>query len=147
MSMRARRLGLLAFMLLAPATALAETDTVAVRYADCEAATNSNPEFKACLARAADKADQKLNQAYKALQGKIRAAGNEMGQSSDSQIAALTSSQKKWIAYRDDNCTFEDSLAFGGTATGGNYSGCLCALSYERIGDFERIRRQVLGEQ
>jgi uncharacterized protein YecT (DUF1311 family) len=68
-----------------------------------------------------------------------------MGQSSDSQIAALTSSQKKWIAYRDDNCTFEDSLAFGGTATGGNYSGCLCALSYERIGDFERIRRQVFG--
>jgi hypothetical protein len=36
---------------------------VAVRYVDCEAATNSNPEFKACLARAADKADQKLNQA------------------------------------------------------------------------------------
>jgi hypothetical protein len=38
------------------------------------------------------------------------------------------------------------SLAFGGTATGGNYSGCLCALSYERINDFDRIREEVIGE-
>ena len=69
-----------------------------------------------------------------------------MEQSSDAQIAALTGSQKKWIAYRDDNCAFEDSLAFGGTAQGGNYSGCLCSLSYARINDFDRIRNQVLGE-
>jgi uncharacterized protein YecT (DUF1311 family) len=60
--------------------------------------TTSNIEFKACLARAADKADQKLNQAYKALQAAIRAAGKEMDQSSDPQIASLTGSQKKWIA-------------------------------------------------
>jgi hypothetical protein len=33
-----------------------------------------------------------------------------------------------------------------GTASGGNYSGCLCALSYERINDFDRIRQQVIGE-
>ena len=68
-----------------------------------------------------------------------------MNQKPDDQLAALTAAQKQWIAYRDAECGFEDSLAFGGTATGGNYSACLCALSLERVNGFERIRKQVLG--
>ncbi len=68
-----------------------------------------------------------------------------MGQPADTQLGDLKDSQKQWIAFRDANCTFEDSLAFGGTAIGGNYSSCLCALSYERIGDFERMAKQVMG--
>jgi uncharacterized protein YecT (DUF1311 family) len=131
-------------ILFMPAAALAETDIASTCYSACEQSTNSNPEFKACLARAADKADRALNQGYKALQDAIRAAAKEMGQSPDHQLASLTSSQKKWIAFRDDNCTFEDELAFGGTATGGNSSACLCALSYARIHDFERIKKHVL---
>ena len=79
------------------------------------------PEYKACVARAADKADAALNQAYKALQDKIRSAAKEMGQGPDVQLNDLKDSQKQWIAYRDGNCTLEDSLAFGGTAIGGNY--------------------------
>ncbi|MGH6735634.1 MAG: lysozyme inhibitor LprI family protein [Methyloceanibacter sp.] len=122
----------------------AETDIAATCYRDCEAATASNPEFKACLARAADAADEKLNAAYKALQGSVRAASKEMGQPPDPQLASLTAAQKSWIAYRDANCSFEDELAFGGTAIGGNYSACLCALSHERIADFARIRRHLL---
>ena len=47
------------------------------------------------------------------------------------------------IAYRDPACTFEDSLAFGGMSIGSNYSSCLCALSYERINDFECI--EIIG--
>lgn len=133
-------------MILLPAAACAETDIVATCYADCEAKTDSNPTFKACLARAADKADQLLNQGYKDLQEAIRKSAKEMGQIPDAQLSMLTGAQKQWIAYRDSNCSFEDSLAFGGTATGGNYSGCLCALSYERINDFARIKKQVLGE-
>ena len=64
-----------------------------------------------------------------------------MGQGPDVQLNDLKDSQKQWMAYRDGNCTL-DSLAFGGTAIGGNYSSCLCALSYERINDFERIRKE-----
>ena len=69
-----------------------------------------------------------------------------MGQSPDTRLGDLKDVQKRWIAYRDDDCTFEDSLAFGGTAVGGNYSSCLCALSYERVNDFARIGAKVLGE-
>jgi uncharacterized protein YecT (DUF1311 family) len=68
----------------------------------------------------------------------------EMGQSPDIQLSSLIGAQKKWIAYREANCTFEDQLAFGGTFIGGNYSACLCALSLERAEDFARIRKHVL---
>jgi uncharacterized protein YecT (DUF1311 family) len=137
---------LLAFAIsLAPLPASAGTDIEAACYRDCESATTSNIEYKACLARAADKADAALNQAYKDLLAAVRADGKEMGQAPDTQLGDLKDAQKQWIAYRDANCTFEDSLAFGGTATGGNYSSCLCALSYQRINDFERIEKEVLG--
>jgi uncharacterized protein YecT (DUF1311 family) len=59
--------------------------------------------------------------------------------------AISSDAQKQWIAYRNASCTFEDSLAFGGPSIGGNYSSCLCALSYERINDFERIEKEVMG--
>jgi len=129
-----------------PAAAMA-ADIGATCYRACEDSTSSNPEFKACLSRAADAADAKLNDGYKALQAAIRKAGKEMGQSPDIQLSSLTTAQKTWIAYRDENCTFEDELAFGGTAIGGNYSACLCALSLERAEDFARIRKHLLSDE
>jgi uncharacterized protein YecT (DUF1311 family) len=144
--MRVERGLLSAFILLMPCAAAAETEIDQTCYVACADNTQSNPELKACMARAADKADQALNEAYKALQAAVRRQANDMGQKPDGALAALTASQKKWIAYRDEECGFEDSLAFGGTATGGNYSGCLCALSLERVNDFARIRGQVIGE-
>jgi uncharacterized protein YecT (DUF1311 family) len=131
----------------APLPAIAGTDIEAACYKDCGSSTNSNPDYKACLARGADKADAALNQAYKDMLGAVRAAGKDMGQAPDTQLGDLKDAQKQWIGYRDANCTFEDSLAFGGTAIGGNYSSCLCALSYQRINDFERMKKDVLGGQ
>jgi uncharacterized protein YecT (DUF1311 family) len=95
--------------------------------------------------RAADRADQLLNDSYKKPQDAVRADAKDMGQSPEVQLGYLKDAQKQWIAYRDASCTFEDSLAFGGTSIGGNYSSCLCALSYERINDFERIEKAVMG--
>lgn len=141
--MRASILGLLILIMQAVP---AKADIVATCYTDCESETDSNPAFKACLARAANKADRLLNQSYTILQDAVRKAAEAMEQSPDGSLATLTAAQKKWIDYRDSNCTFEDELAFGGTASGGNYSGCLCALSYARINDFDRIREQVIGE-
>jgi uncharacterized protein YecT (DUF1311 family) len=68
----------------------------------------------------------------------------EMGQSPDIQLSSLVGAQKKWIAYRYANCTFEDERVFGGTSIGGNYSACLCALSLERAEALARIRKHVL---
>jgi uncharacterized protein YecT (DUF1311 family) len=123
--------------------AFAGTDIIATCHKDCEARTNSNPEYKGCVARAADKADAALNQAYKVMQDKIRAAAKERGQPADTHLEDLRASQKYWITFRDANCTLEDNVAFGGTAIGGNYSSCLCALSSQCIDDFERMQKDV----
>jgi uncharacterized protein YecT (DUF1311 family) len=136
---------LAALVLLMPATA-AKANIIAACYSDCEAETDSNVEFKACLSRAANKADRLLNQGYESMQEAIRKAAKEMDQPPDAQLKALTDAQKKWFDFRDANCAFEDGLAFGGTATGGNYSACFCALSYERVNDFDRIKQQIIGE-
>jgi uncharacterized protein YecT (DUF1311 family) len=129
-------------MMLFAAAAFAGTNIGAVCYSDCEASTHSNPEYKACVARAADKADAALNQAYKTMQDKIRAAAKIMGQPAGTHLEDLKASQKYWINFRDANCSLKDNLAFGGTAIGGNYS----SLSYQRIDDFERIQKDVIGE-
>ena len=55
----------LAFALLAvllPAPASAGTDIAATCYQTCADSTHSTPKYKACVARAADKADQFLNE-------------------------------------------------------------------------------------
>ncbi len=100
---------------------------------------------EACFARAADTADALLNQEFTGLQDAVKAAAAEMEVRPEAQLDMLKDAQRKWIGFRDDTCNFEDSLAFGATATGGYLSSCICALSYERINDFDRIRHSILG--
>lgn len=122
------------------------SDIESTCYAECEARTTSNPEYKACLIHKAEAADAFLNEAYGILKDAVRRHAADMGQSPKFALQSLKEAQKKWIGYRDVNCRFEDELAFGGTAIGGNYSACLCALSLERAADFARIGRQLLPE-
>ena len=140
-----RALPLLLLLLATPALALDQSQIRSACYTDCEKETGSNQDYKACLARAADTADGLLNQEFSALQDGVRASAKEMGVNPDAQLAMLKDAQRKWIAFRDDSCNFEDSLAFGATATGGYLSSCICALSYGRINDFERVRHSILG--
>ena len=141
-----RALPLLLLLLATPALALDQSQIQSACYTDCEKETGSNPEYKACLARAADTADGLLNQEFSALQEGVRSAATDMGVKPDAQLDMLKDAHRKWIAFRDDTCNFEDSLAFGATATGGYLSSCICALSYGRINDFERIRHSILGQ-
>ncbi len=141
-----RALPLLLLLIATPALALDQSQIRSACYTDCEKETGSNQDYKACLARAADTADGLLNQEFSALQAGVRAAAKEMGVIPDNQLTMLKDAQRKWIAFRDDSCNFEDSLAFGATATGGYLSSCICALSYGRISDFERVRHSILGQ-
>jgi uncharacterized protein YecT (DUF1311 family) len=96
------RVALLALtIMLMPVAARAGIDVVATCYQICADSTHSNPEFKACVARAADKADQLLNESYKKLQDAVRADAKDMGQTPDVQLGYLKDAQKQWIAYRD----------------------------------------------
>lgn len=141
-----RRLLLVLLLLSSPALALDQSQIQAACYTDCDKDNQSNPDYKACLARAADTADALLNQEFSTLQEAVAAAAKDMDVKPDAQLDMLKEAQRKWIAFRDDACNFEDSLAFGTTATGGYFSACLCALSFGRINDFDRIKQSILGQ-
>jgi uncharacterized protein YecT (DUF1311 family) len=141
-----RRLLLGLLLLSTPALALDQGQIHAACYTDCEKEAGSSPDYKACLARAADTADAVLNQEFSALHDSVKTAAKEMDVKPDAQLDMLKEAQRKWIAFRDDACNFEDSLAFGATATGGYLSSCICVLSYGRAADFERIQHSVLGQ-
>lgn len=85
-------------------------------YTDCEQESQSNPEYKACLARAADTADALLNQEFQSLQQAVKSTAQEMGVRPEAQLGMLREAQRRWIAFRDEACSFEDGLAFGATA-------------------------------
>ena len=69
------RAPLLVLMLLStPALALDQGQIRSACYTDCEKETGSNPDYKACLARAADTADALLNQEFTGLQDAVKAA-------------------------------------------------------------------------
>lgn len=141
-----RALPLVLLLLSTPGLALDQSQIQSACYTDCEKETGSNLDYKACLARAADTADGLLNHEFTMLQDAVRTAAKDMGVKPDTQLDVLRETQRKWIAFRDDACNFEDSLAFGATATGGYLSSCICALSYGRTNDFERIRHSILGQ-
>lgn len=141
-----RAFALLLMLATAPALALDQAQILSACYTDCENETQSNPAYKACLARAADTADALLNQEFASLQDGVKVAARDVGVRPEAQLGMLKDAQRRWIAFRDEACGFEDSLAFGATASGGYASSCVCALSYERINDFDRIRRVVLGQ-
>jgi uncharacterized protein YecT (DUF1311 family) len=140
-----RAIALLLLLVSSPALALDQPQVLSACYTDCDKETSSNPDYKACLARAADTADAMLNQEFGALQHSVKAAAEETGVRPEAQLAMLKDAQRRWITFRDEACNFEDSLAFGASATGGYASSCICALSYGRINDFDRIRHAILG--
>src|SRR5512142_149288 len=105
--MRALAFGLM--LVASPALALDQSQIQAACYSDCESETHSNPDYKACLARAADTADALLNQDFKTLQDNVRAGAKIMDAAPDAQLDLLKDAQRKWIEFRDTSCGFEDS--------------------------------------
>ena len=78
----------------------------AARAADCDNARSQN-ELSACAAKAMDKADRTLNEAYEKVIVRLKA---------DPKAAELLrKSQHAWIAFRDSDCAFMSSGVEGGS--------------------------------
>jgi uncharacterized protein YecT (DUF1311 family) len=84
-----RTLPLLLLLLATPALALDQSQIQSACYTDCEKETGSNPDYEACLARAADTADGLLNQEFSTLQEAVRTAAKDMGVKPDAQLDML----------------------------------------------------------
>lgn len=84
-------------------------------------------ELAGCLAKARDLSDAKLNSFYKNLRKRLDA----------SDVERLTATQRLWIQYRDANCSAEQKLYEGGTASFPAYLACLEAMTRMRIKELE----------
>ena len=103
----------------------ANADIVTTCYSDCETETDSNPDFKACLARAADTADALLNQEFTALLEAVKAAAADMDVRPEAKLVMLKGAQRKWIGFRDDasRAGARSPALTGGRAAAGSAAG------------------------
>ena len=79
-------------------------------------------DLVACLIKAGEAADAKLNTAYKEVRGRLD--GTELKQ--------LVATQRLWIQYRDANCTAERELYGGGTGGPPTFLACIEAMTRAR---------------
>lgn len=105
-------------------TATASPDQPAPRTPSSCINAQTQAEINTCAEAEYQAADAELNQVYQAL----------VSQLSESDRAMLTTAEESWIAYRDSNCDFEQSLFAGGSIQPSVYYSCLTRMTNERIG-------------
>jgi uncharacterized protein YecT (DUF1311 family) len=99
---------------------------------DCSRAS-STVEMNYCSEQAYLKADEALNEAYKAVMKHIRENGGAAPYDSKSWEEALKTSQRAWIAFRDAECKGLVPMEWsGGTGTTTAVNGCLTGLTEAR---------------
>ena len=74
-------------------------------------------EMNDCAAQDFDKADKRLNQAYKRLE----------------KTPELIAAEKAWIAFRDAECKYQAQAVEGGSMQPMVYANCLQSLTENRI--------------
>ncbi len=90
--------------------------------ASCGDLTTQN-EMNACVARDAQKVDDKLNATFKQLQAKIQA----------NHRPKLIAAEKAWLAYRDAQCAFNTLGTEGGSIQPMVQALCLKDLTSQQV--------------
>jgi len=120
--MRALPLAALAFGLFIPGAASAQAK-------DCANAT-TQLDMNVCAAAAQKSADQQLNKTYNTLIARI---------ADQDAIALLRNAEKAWLAYRDQECTFETSMTVGGSVHPMMVAQCLEAKTRARTQELQQL--------
>ncbi len=106
---------------------------------DCAKAT-ATAELNACADRELARADAALNAVYRKVLAKIAASDQPKPYDARSWEAALRTSQRTWIAWRDADC--KDLVPFawgGGTGTTGEVLGCLTEKTEARTKELAQL--------
>lgn len=90
--------------------------------------------------------DAMLNDSYAALIGQSAEADRELadlGSAAQPSEPVLRDAQRKWLAWRDAECSFVASQFQGGTGAGPAANGCAMTLTAERA----LALREMLGDE
>lgn len=110
------------------ATAANAEDSISKTYSACmEKSGGVTPVMQDCIGAEHEVQDRRLNAAYKAL----NAASDEK------RKAAIRDAQRKWIAFRDANCSLYDD---GGSAGRIAANECLLRHTARRADELENLK-------
>lgn len=99
----------------------------------CNDPNFATPQINACMEKAADDADHKLNVAYKKALAVIDGDGDRTADQKAHWRAQLTAAQRAWIAFRDADCGDLVVTEWnGGTGMGSALSACRYDLTVQR---------------
>lgn len=105
---------------------------VAQQPVDCGKAITT-ADLNACAEQELAQADAGLNDVYRKVLAKIAASDQPKPYDAKRWEAALRTSQRAWVAFRDADCKGLAPMAMaGGTATTGEVLGCMTELTEAR---------------
>jgi uncharacterized protein YecT (DUF1311 family) len=90
-----------------------------------------------CAAAAQKSADQQLNKTYNTLIARI---------ANKDAIALLRNAEKAWLAYRDQECTFETSVTVGGSIHPMMVAQCLETKTRTRTKELQQLLQCQEGD-
>jgi uncharacterized protein YecT (DUF1311 family) len=97
----------------------------------CMDKAQTQAQMSACAAADLKQADARLNQLYKQMQARLKA---------DAPTGKLlVDAQKKWLAFRDAECSLRTVRSAGGSMQPMNASSCVAELTAARAKDFEDL--------
>jgi uncharacterized protein YecT (DUF1311 family) len=114
--------------------ALAQTNDL------CETLSNTI-EMNACAKQQFDVQDSLLNRAYSRLIAELPAT-NSQGVSGDSPRKLLVTAQRKWLAFRDADCSAQEKVYQNGSARTVMFLDCLRERTEQRIKELEPAKWQ-----
>jgi uncharacterized protein YecT (DUF1311 family) len=100
----------------------------------CSASNPSNPGVSNCTMAATAAADQRLNDVYSGLVDALKhPKGPDDARDDPEILKRLIAAERAWIAFRDEECNYQSSVALGGTGEGYAYTACLYKQTKERV--------------
>ncbi|MGO4127068.1 lysozyme inhibitor LprI family protein [Inquilinus sp. YAF38] len=121
--MRASLAGLVALLAVA-----AVAGPTRARADDCDSA-QSQADLNECYGKAFKASDAELNKLYKEITARLKDDADK--------TRLLVATQRAWVAFRDAECSFQESAVAGGTAAPMIHAMCLDGQTKSRIEDFK----------
>lgn len=95
----------------------------------CYQKAQSQFDLTQCSLDDLKKSDDSLNKLYKDMQSRLK--------DDNDTKKLLVDAQKKWIAFRDAECTLATVRSAGGSINPMNFNSCANSLTQSRIKDFQ----------
>lgn len=91
----------------------------------CYEKAQTQDQLTACATNALQRQDQELNRLYRQMEARLK--------NDDKTRQLLVDSQRKWIAFRDAECTFVSIRSAGGSIHAMEHNNCLGELTRSRV--------------